>query len=124
MVRPTRTTKPLLDVVACFLRADLRGGELYGWQIMKDTNRIGPTVYGILDRLEDAKWITGYWDEQRGDDNRPRRRFYQLTDEGRSQAWELLASRRPEELRRLSEPSRQARGLGLPPESIAPGGAQ
>jgi PadR family transcriptional regulator, regulatory protein PadR len=60
MARPARTTRPLLDVVACLLKADFHGGQLYGWQIIKETKRTGPTVYGILDRLEDMRWITGY----------------------------------------------------------------
>jgi len=124
MARPARTTRPLLDVASCLLRADFRGTELYGWQIIRETGRTGPTVYGILDRLEDMHWITGYWDEQGSDDNRPRRRFYRLTDDGRTQVRELLAARRPEELARLAEPGDRAPGLGLPRGSIAPGGAQ
>jgi len=49
--------------------------ELSGWQIMKGVRRSGPTVYAVLDRLEDADWITGSWEEA-PPDGRPRRRLY------------------------------------------------
>lgn len=124
MSKSARTTKPSLDVMACMLKADIQGGELYGWQIIRDTKLTGPTVYGILDRLEDKRWITGYWEKQNTDGNRPRRRFYRLTAEGRSQVQELLAERCPETLRKLlSEPDRQGLGLRSLRGSVAPGGA-
>jgi PadR family transcriptional regulator, regulatory protein PadR len=122
MARPARTTRPLLDVAACLLKADIKGEELHGWKIISETKRTGPTVYGILDRLEDMRWITGYWEKQSSGENRPRRRFYRLTEDGRSQVRELLAERRPDELRQLAEPARP--GLRLPRRSVAPGGAQ
>ena len=124
MAWPTRTTGPLLDVTACLLKADIRGEELHGWLIIRETKRTGPTVYGILDRLEDMRWITGYWEKQSTDENRPRRRFYRLTAEGHSQVRDLLAERRPDVLRKLTEPDRQAPGLRLPPGSVVPRGAQ
>lgn len=61
---PVRVTNPLLDVLTVLLEAfedDRR--ELHGWAIMKATARSGPTVYGVLDRLEDAHWITGRWED-------------------------------------------------------------
>src|ERR1022692_4111478 len=83
MARPMRTTGPLLDVSGCLLEADAQGNDVHGWQIMKDTKRTGPTVYGVLDRLEDLRWITSYWEDLLPDENRPRRRLYRLTNEGR-----------------------------------------
>jgi PadR family transcriptional regulator, regulatory protein PadR len=124
VAKPTRTTRPLLDVTTCLLKADIRGEQLHGWQIVKETKRTGPTVYGILDRLEDLHWTTGYWEQQNTDENRPRRRYYRLTDDGRSQIRELLEERRPDVLKRLAEPTRQTPGLRLPRGSVAPGGAR
>lgn len=125
MTRPMRTTGPLLDVSACLLTADARGEDLHGWQIMKDTKRSGPTVYGVLDRLEDLQWITGYWEALQPDENRPRRRLYRLTDEGRAKVRELLAERRPEVAAKLAEPAKPSPGLRSPRRSIVPdGGAQ
>jgi len=124
MGRSTRVTRTSLDVMTCLLKADTHGEVLHGWPIIKETKLAGPTVYGILDRLEDAHWITGYWEKQSTDENRPRRRFYRLTAEGRSQMRELLAARRPDALKRLAEPARRTPGFRLPRGSVAPGGAQ
>src|SRR5690242_1901047 len=100
MARPARTTGPLLDVCTRLMRADAQGeDDLHGWQIMKETKRTGPTVYGVLDRLEDLRWITSYWETLPPEANRPRRRFYRLTAQGRKEVRELLAERRPEELK-------------------------
>jgi DNA-binding PadR family transcriptional regulator len=125
MARPVRTTQPLLDVVKRLLWADTHGEELHGWQIMKDTKRTGPTVYGVLDRLEDdLQWITSYWEDLQPDENRPRRRLYRLTDEGRAGIRELLAERRPEEAASLTEPTRQRPTPRSPRRSILPDGAR
>src|SRR6266550_2317848 len=91
----TRVTAPLLDVLEVFLWAVARGQELHGWVIMKAVKRSGPTVYGVLDRLEDAGWITGRWEDQHPEPNKPRRRFYRLTPTGTVAARDLLAERRP-----------------------------
>ena len=121
MTRPSRTTGPLLDVAACLLRAHAQGENLHGWAIMKTTKRSGPTVYGVLDRLEDRNWITGYWEDQDPGSNKPRRRFYRLTPEGLTGICDLLANRRPED---LPEPKLRAPDLLFPGRrSVAPGGA-
>ncbi len=121
MARLMRTTGPLLDVSGRLLRADAQGEDLHGWQIMKDTKRTGPTVYGVLERLEELGWIASYWEAQQADDNRPRRRLYRLTDNGRTQVCELLAAKRPEELKRLTESDQRSPGLGSPSRPIIPG---
>ena len=79
------------------------GTALHGWEIMKLTRRSGPTVYGTIDRLEDAGWITGRWEQENPEPNRPRRRFYRLTPNGVAEVRKLLAARRPEAIRRRPE---------------------
>lgn len=69
--------------------------ELHGWALKTATGRSGPTVYGVLDRLEDAKWIAGQWEEQQAEQNRPRRRLYRLTPSGAIAVQQLLTTRRP-----------------------------
>lgn len=123
MSRAGRVTSPLLDVSERLLKADLQGQDLHGWQIMKDTKRTGPTVYGVLDRLEDLRWITGYWEDLKPDENRPRRRLYRLTSDGRTKVRQLLAERRPEVLKRLTEPVHESPQVKWRRESIAPEGA-
>jgi len=95
---PIRVAGPLLDVVAVFLQAFHGDVQLHGWAISKATKRSGPTVYGVLDRLEGTGWITGRWEAQRPESNKPRRRLYRLTPTGVTDARDLLAERRPEAL--------------------------
>lgn len=110
-------TGPLLDVAECLLKADAQGEDLYGWQIMKDTKRSGPTVYDVLERLEGLQWITRYWERLPSDESRPRRRLYSLTVDGRKEVRDLLAERRPKALGKLADPdhpSPAARPSGTP----------
>ncbi len=95
MTEIKRITQPTLDVLELLLEAHRDGTELHGWAIMKATGRTGPTVYNVLDRLEDAKLIVGEWEDRNPDPSKPRRRFYRLTGEGVPAARRLLAERRP-----------------------------
>jgi DNA-binding PadR family transcriptional regulator len=105
---PVRVTNPLLDVLEVLLEAFGNDGqELHGWAIMKAVARSGPTVYGVLDRLEDANWITSRWEDHNPQPNKPRRRFYRLTPTGAVSAVRLLAARRSDTWhrpQRLTEP--------------------
>jgi PadR family transcriptional regulator PadR len=91
MAAPIRITAPLLDVLECLVLGWQRGEEQYGWSMMKAVGRSGPTVYGVLDRLEDADWIVGRWDD--APEPGPRRRFYRLTPDGYAHAEQILAGR-------------------------------
>jgi PadR family transcriptional regulator PadR len=91
---PRRITRPLLDVLEVLLAALEDGRELHGWAIMKAVARSGPTVYGVLDRLEDAGWLDSRWEEHNPEPNRPRRRFYRLTPHGAASAQKLVLARR------------------------------
>ena len=94
--RPIRVTRPLLDVLEVLFQAfDSPVGDLHGWAIMKATKRSGPTVYGVLDRLEDIGWISGQWEEENPEPGKPRRRLYSITPTGLVGAREILRERRP-----------------------------
>ncbi len=121
MTRPRRVTGPLLDIAEQLLKADARGEDLYGWQLMKDTKHIGPTVYNVLDRLEALQWITRHWEHLQSDENRPRRRLYRLTDSGRTEARALLAERRPAALPRIAESPRRSPVAKSPGEPLPDG---
>ena len=88
-----RVTQPTLDVLAALINAD--GFELHGWAIIKAAQLRGPTVYKVLERLTAANIVTARWEQEHPDGNKPRRRFYQLTDAGAAQARALLVERRP-----------------------------
>ena len=101
MGRPIRVTNPLLDVLEVFLEAFDSRVDLHGWAIMKATKRSGPTVYGVLDRLEDIGWISGRWEDENPEPGKPRRRLYSITPTGLVGAREILRERRPQALRSL-----------------------
>ena len=88
-----RVTESTLDVLAVLLKAHQAHKDVYGWEIKKKTRRSGPTIYGVIDRLEDADLIEGHWEQQTGEDKGPRRRYYRLTDEGVKVARQLLGIR-------------------------------
>ena len=90
-----RITAPLLDVLEVLVEAFRQDEEPHGWTIMKAVKRSGPTVYGVLERLEEWGWATGTWEDLAEDESRPRRRHYRLTPDGRVEAAALLAQRRP-----------------------------
>ncbi|MFC7582453.1 PadR family transcriptional regulator [Nonomuraea antimicrobica] len=77
------------------LRAYDEDEKVHGWAIMKQVKRSGPTVYNVLDRLEDAHVVIGEWEVLEPDANRPRRRFYTLVGTAVPAARALLAERRP-----------------------------
>lgn len=79
---PPRLTGAMVDVLALLLQAWEDDVDVHGWLVMKSLRRSGPTVYRVLDRLEDAGWIAGSWEVLPAGQNRPRRRYYRLTAEG------------------------------------------
>jgi DNA-binding PadR family transcriptional regulator len=105
MATQVRVTAPLLDVLEVFLRAVVDGEDLTGWAIMKETKRSGPTVYGVLDRLEDAGWISAWWEDQHAEPGKPRHRFYKITPNGLIDGREILHARRPKALLRSLQPT-------------------
>lgn len=77
--------------------SSLEAGKKHGYEIGKELERRSEgrlefkasTLYSILYRMEDRRWIKGRWVEKRGE---RRRCYYTLTTAGRSQ----LASQRAE----------------------------
>jgi DNA-binding PadR family transcriptional regulator len=101
--RPARITAPFLDVLETFLAAG--GDELHGWAIIKTSQRGGPTVYKILERLAEMGWVTARWDDRPAEPNKPRRRYYKLTGDGLACAEALIAERRPQRSRAALRPA-------------------
>jgi PadR family transcriptional regulator, regulatory protein PadR len=122
MPDPVRVTGPLLDVLELFIRASEDDAELHGWAIMHAVKRSGPTIYGVLDRLEDMGWISGRWEGQNPEPGKPRRRLYQLTPTGIARARQVLRERRPQALfgQALRTPGHAVPGS---PHTLRPDGA-
>ncbi|GAA0651228.1 hypothetical protein GCM10010174_88670 [Kutzneria viridogrisea] len=69
--------------------------ELYGLKIAELTNLLPGTTYPILVRLQRAGWIADRWETiNPHDEQRPRRRYYKLTDDGAKQARAALSASR------------------------------
>jgi PadR family transcriptional regulator PadR len=77
-----RVTAATIDVLRVLHDSDAAS---WGLRIIKSSGRPAGTVYPILERLETLGWVTSSWDS---DDSRsgPRRRYYELTEEGGSAA--------------------------------------
>ena len=93
-MKKRRVTPPMLDVVEYLLDDIGPGSSAHAWQIITAIKRATPTVYGVLDKLEDCEWVTSWWEDS-PIEGRPRRRMYKLTPNGTVQARALLAERRP-----------------------------
>ena len=101
--QPARITAPFLDVLETFLAAG--GDELHGWAIIKTSQRGGPTVYKILERLTEMEWLTTRWDDRPTEPNKPRRRYYRLTGEGATSARALIQKHRPQKASTVLRPA-------------------
>ena len=77
----------LLDVCVLAIRARQ---DSYGYQIVKDAAQVLPltesTLYPILKRLENNRCLSEYSQEHNG----RLRKFYHLTDDGRTRISEFL----------------------------------
>jgi transcriptional regulator len=102
--------------VETMLLAVLEAGPNYGYAIVKELNKrakgilqLGEgTIYPVLHRMEEKKWISANW---RTADNNKQRKYYRLTNKGRKalaancRQWQLLASVMKEVLGPAARPS-------------------
>jgi PadR family transcriptional regulator PadR len=89
--RPPRVTAAFLDVTADLVQQDR---DVHGYAIAKRTGLDGPTVYGILDRMEQMGWLTSSR-ELTDTDAGYARRIYRFTEGAKDVARALLDERRP-----------------------------
>ena len=86
-----RVSMVVLDVLDAINSAPA-GDPAWGLRLCEQTGHGPGTVYPALDKLLKAGWIADRWEDPQPAD-RPRRRFYALTDEGRAMYRAALASR-------------------------------
>ena len=80
-----RMTTQTLRVLGAFTASQVE--ELSGAEITKKTGLLSGTLYPILARLEQAKWLESKWEDcDPREVGRPRRRLYQLTGLGAKSA--------------------------------------
>lgn len=74
-----------LGITSLRILGAVRDGVAYGLDIVQKTEMPSGTVYPTLGRLKKRGLVTARWEDQRIADreSRPRRRYYELTDEGR-----------------------------------------
>jgi PadR family transcriptional regulator PadR len=88
MEQLSRVTGATIAVLAALIE---HGEPCWGLAVIKASGRPAGSVYPILERLEKAGWISSNWEE---DTSRPgpRRRYYELTEDGATAARAVIAS--------------------------------
>jgi PadR family transcriptional regulator PadR len=84
----SRLTPATVDVLAVLDDTD---GACWGLLVIKSSGRPAGSVYPILERLESAGWVTSSWEDDASRPG-PRRRYYELTDDGAVAARAAIAS--------------------------------
>lgn len=91
---PPRLTEPTLRVLGAVLSSGSE--EISGSEIAGTTKLASGTLYPILLRLEQAKWLKSRWEHESPKElGRPRRRLYSVTALGAKsakRAFEKVAS--------------------------------
>jgi PadR family transcriptional regulator, regulatory protein PadR len=87
-LRVTMVIMDILDVLVNTPPDDLP----WGLRLCEQTGYGSGTIYPALDRLMKAGWICGHWEEPAPED-RPPRRFYELTSVGREQYFAAVRAR-------------------------------
>jgi PadR family transcriptional regulator PadR len=115
---PPRMTMNVLKVFRELLEDPTT--ERYGLEIGLATGLRGGSLYPVLGRLEDARYVTSRWeDTDPAETGRPRRRLYRLSPNGVVYARQALA----EAQQNLAPQDERAAGWGRVPGVPAPGGA-
>lgn len=91
MVERLKLTTTVVRVLTCFIE-DV-DADRYGMDLMRDSDLASGTLYPILNRLEEAGWLTASWEKvEPGATARPARRYYRLTPDGAEAARTELAA--------------------------------
>lgn len=88
MEQLSRVTGATIAVLAALIE---HGEPCWGLAVIKASGRPAGSVYPILERLEKAGWISSNWEENTSRPG-PRRRYYELTDDGATAARTAIAS--------------------------------
>jgi DNA-binding PadR family transcriptional regulator len=84
-----RISRQTIAVIAALL--DQPSEWRYGYDLSRQTSLKSGTLYPILMRLSEGKWLETRWEES-PESGRPPRHMYRLTGEGRRWARQELAT--------------------------------
>jgi len=89
-----RRTYALVQVALALL--DDVGGRHWGYELSKRSGVRSPVMYRILQSMLDEGWLADGWEEQiqAGRAKRPPRRYYELTDAGKTELGAVIAEAR------------------------------
>lgn len=85
-----RQTKSLASV-ALVLMEDADALH-WGYELSRQADVRSGVLYPILARMLEAGWLTDGWEDPAGITGRPPRRYYRLTDRGRSELGAVVAT--------------------------------
>jgi DNA-binding PadR family transcriptional regulator len=106
-----RITRQTIEILSTML--DDPYEQWYGLELSKAAGLKSGTIYPALARLENAGWLSSYWEDiDPSEAGRPRRRLYRLTGEGADSARRVV----DEHLERLEGARQRAGRFGLRPE--------
>jgi DNA-binding MarR family transcriptional regulator len=91
--RLTRVTATTLRVLVVLVASQSIPDGIYALALARSARVHIGSIYPILARLEKNKWVSSQWELENPIEGKPRRRFYQLTDDGLEAAQRLLLER-------------------------------
>ncbi len=93
-----RFSPQTFDLLGAFL--DAPEEWRYGYDLSRVTGLKSGTLYPILMRLADRRWLETRWEAV--EPGKPPRHMYRLTSDGLGQAREAVETRRPQALQRAA----------------------
>jgi len=103
-----QVAKVLDALLTARVNSDPDEQKLHGYALIERTGLSGPSVYRILDRLEDMDLVTAWWEPLTEDRDGPRKRCYVLNDKGIGAAYDAIR-RYPPEVQRERQRTRLRR---------------
>jgi PadR family transcriptional regulator PadR len=80
-----KVTHSLVLVAVAILQMEQEGdGRIWGYALSKMSGVRSGVLYPQLDRMMGQGWLEDHWEERAEGQKRPPRRYYTLTDTGRS----------------------------------------